>query len=103
MLPRSLVSVSCSRCCVAPGSVLWFLIGFSLSYGDDVGGFIGNLDYSLLLNLPLDDCVPRFSRTLPVTAYVTFQMMFALMVPVIITGAWAEKLNFRVRAPRWIV
>eukprot|EP01094_Clydonella_sp_ATCC50884_P027977 TRINITY_DN8270_c0_g1_i1.p1 TRINITY_DN8270_c0_g1~~TRINITY_DN8270_c0_g1_i1.p1 ORF type:complete len:463 (-),score=129.86 TRINITY_DN8270_c0_g1_i1:103-1347(-) len=77
------------------GSVMWFIIGFALTFGDDVGGFIGDMEYTFLVELPLIKCVPRYSSTIPASVFVTFQMMFALMVPVIITGAWAEKLNFR--------
>jgi len=77
------------------GSVLWFTIGFALTFGRDVGGFIGDLNYFFCIDLPLRKCLPFYSSTIPASVFMIFQMMFAIMVPVIITGAWAEKLNFR--------
>jgi len=79
---------------MAIGSILWFIFGFALTFGEDHGGFIGDLDYAFFVDVDMDKCFSA-GPTIPTTVYALFQMMFALMVPVIVTGAWAEKLNFR--------
>ena len=81
------------------GSVLFFIIGFSLSFGPSVGnaGVIGNLDYAFLVAVPLDNCLPTLAPTIPGTnviliddnllnspagiMFAAFEMMFALMTP----------------------
>lgn len=86
---------------IAIGSTLYFLAGFSLSFGPTVGGFahggiIGTLKYSLLLNLNTNDCHPEFSGadSIPGLLYFAYQMMFAIHTPLIVTGAWVEKMTF---------
>jgi Amt family ammonium transporter len=77
------------------GSLLWFFIGFSLVFGPSkLGGFIGDpTTFAFFHKVPTNnvDCL-AIAPNLPGSLYATFQMMFALMVPVIVTGAWAEKL-----------
>jgi Amt family ammonium transporter len=77
------------------GSILWYVIGFGMVFGyPSIGGFIGNpLDHIFFVSLPWDSCF--CGQTIPAPLFATFQMMFALMVPVILTGAWAEKLTFQ--------
>jgi Amt family ammonium transporter len=79
---------------VAIGAVLWFFIGFSLTFGPSVNGFIGNFEYCMLLKIEARDCFPN-APTIPAIMFVSYQMMFALMVPVLVTGAWAERMHFR--------
>eukprot|EP00658_Telonema_sp_P-2_P032327 TRINITY_DN23962_c0_g1_i2.p1 TRINITY_DN23962_c0_g1~~TRINITY_DN23962_c0_g1_i2.p1 ORF type:complete len:761 (+),score=203.38 TRINITY_DN23962_c0_g1_i2:200-2482(+) len=75
------------------GSTLWYIVGFSLTFGESGGGFIGSpWTYLFWRDVYYDDCFSGHS--IPMTLFATFQMMFALMVPVIITGAWAEKFSF---------
>eukprot|EP01102_Stenamoeba_stenopodia_P017791 TRINITY_DN642_c0_g1_i1.p1 TRINITY_DN642_c0_g1~~TRINITY_DN642_c0_g1_i1.p1 ORF type:complete len:504 (-),score=91.80 TRINITY_DN642_c0_g1_i1:166-1677(-) len=77
-------------------SVLWDLFGFSLVYGEDKGGIIGNFQYSLLLNVPYDGCFPREpANKLPAAAFAMFQMMFACITPLLLTGAVAERLKVK--------
>ena len=77
------------------GSILWYAVGFGLVFGSpSYGGYIGNpFDHVFFISLPWDSCF--CGQTIPAPLYATFQMMFALMVPVILTGAWAEKLTFQ--------
>ena len=77
------------------GSMLFFAFGFSLVFGNSHGGFIGDSSYLFLSNISASQCIPEFSTTIPGLLYVSFQMMFAVMVPVIVTGAWAEKMTFK--------
>lgn len=78
---------------VSIGSLLWYLVGYSLTFGESAGGFIGNpATYGFFANVNSHDCLP--GQTIPHTLFASFQMTFALMVPVIITGAWAEKFKF---------
>jgi Amt family ammonium transporter len=74
-------------------SVLWVLIGYSLSFGKDVGGIIGNLDWALFRGVsgqPNAD----YAATIPHTLFAAFQMMFAIITPALITGALVERMKF---------
>jgi Amt family ammonium transporter len=91
---NSLSVIGQSLCGLAIGSILWYMIGFSLTFGPSQGGFIGDPStYVFWRGVELDECFD-IAPTIPKTLYASFQMMFALMVPVIITGAWAEKFSF---------
>ena len=72
----------------AIGSLLFFAVGFSLIFGPSSGGFIGGTQYFFLLGLSPLECMPNMlaSDTIPVYLFAAFQLMFALMVPVIVTG-----------------
>jgi Amt family ammonium transporter len=77
------------------GSLMWYFIGFGLVFGvPSFGGYIGNpFDHVFFVSLPWDSCF--CGQSIPAPLFATFQMMFALMTPVILTGAWAEKLTFQ--------
>ncbi|KNC53550.1 ammonium transporter [Thecamonas trahens ATCC 50062] len=75
-------------------SVMFFLVGFSLIFGDDKGGFIGGLDYVALKGFDPSTCFGRVA-TLPSTLYALYECMFAVITPLLITGAFAERLTFR--------
>lgn len=77
---------------MAIGSLLWIFIGYSLTFGPSQGGFIGNFDNAFMIDVHVNDCLP--GMTIPAIVFAAFQMMFALMTPVIVTGAWAEKMTF---------
>ncbi len=73
--------------------VQWALIGYSLAFGPDIGGIIGGLKYVGLAGVgpePFD----TYSKTIPHATFMIFQMMFAIITPALITGAWAERLKF---------
>jgi len=76
-------------------SVLWVILGFSLAFGEDVGGgLVGALDHVGLANLAE---IPGFgdgALSIPPMAFVAFQMMFAVITPALITGATADRLKF---------
>lgn len=74
-------------------SVQWVLIGYSLSFGPDVGHFIGNLHWLGLNHVGLSPDAD-YGATVPHQAYMVFQMMFAIITPALISGAIAERMKF---------
>jgi len=79
------------------GSMLWFLGGFSLVFGPSLcsAGIMGRLDNAFFLDVRTDTCYPNSGgRSIPGLIFAAFQMMFAVMTPVIVTGAWAERMSF---------
>jgi ammonium transporter, Amt family len=73
-------------------SVLWIVVGFSLAFGDDVGGFIGNPSTYFMFQNVLD--APVFG-TIPLVLFALFQLKFAIITPALITGTFAERIRFR--------
>jgi len=73
-------------------SVIWLVYGYSLAFGPDVGHFIGNLDYAFLKNVGLEP--GPYSETIPDLLFCAFQLMFAIITPALITGAFAERMKF---------
>lgn len=74
-------------------SIQWVLIGYSLAFGPDVGHFIGNLSWAGLNGVGFAPN-PDYAPTVPHQAYMMFQMMFAVITPALITGAFAERFKF---------
>ena len=70
-------------------SVKWALFGYSLAFGATHGGFIGGLDFIGLRGL-----AGQTHGTVPALAFVAFQMMFAVITPALISGAFAERMKF---------
>jgi Amt family ammonium transporter len=74
-------------------TVLWVVAGYSLAFGPDVKGLIGNLDWAFLRGVggaPNADYAP----TIPHTAFMAFQLKFAIITPALIIGAFAERMRF---------
>lgn len=79
-------------------SLLWVVVGFSLAFGESIGGiktgFIGNpLTYFMFNNvtgLPIAD----FAATIPFALFALFQLKFAIITPALITGGFAERIRF---------
>jgi Amt family ammonium transporter len=74
-------------------SLQWVLFGYSLAFGPDVGGVIGNLDWFGLNGVGGKPC-PAYSATVPHSAFMIFQCMFAVITPALIIGAFAERMKF---------
>jgi ammonium transporter, Amt family len=73
-------------------SVLWALIGYTLAFGPDKGGIIGGLDF---LGLSGVGAAPSaYAPTVPATTFMVYQMMFAVITPALIAGAFAERMRF---------
>jgi hypothetical protein len=77
-------------------SVQWVLWGYSLAFGPDFKGWgiIGDLSWVGLKGIGLAPN-PDYAPTIPQLAFVTFQMMFAIITPALITGAFAERKRFK--------
>ena len=78
-------------------TVVWMLAGFSLAFGDDIGGLIGNLKFFGLFNL--GQGTTHFGLTIPDNVFMVFQMMFAIITPALIAGAIAERMKFNA----WVI
>ena len=74
-------------------SVMWFVFGFSLVFGPDQQGLTGNLDYVFLKGVPYNDSLP-FAPTIPGVLFAKFQLMFAAITPLLLTGVIAERMKF---------
>ncbi|MBI3608700.1 MAG: ammonium transporter [Nitrospirae bacterium] len=74
-------------------SVIWVLWGYSLAFGPDKGGWIGGLEW-FGLNGVGGDPNADYAATIPHQAFMIFQMMFAVITPALITGAFAERMKF---------
>jgi ammonium transporter, Amt family len=73
-------------------SVQWLVIGYTLSFGPDVGSFIGNLDHLFLAGVGQEP--GPFAATIPSLTFMMYQGMFAIITPALITGAFAERIRF---------
>ena len=74
-------------------TIQWVLFGYSLSFGPDIGHFIGNLDWIGLKGVGFEPNAD-YGPTVPHQAYMIFQMMFAIITPALISGAIAERIKF---------
>ena len=75
-------------------TVIWFAVGYSLCFSGDVGGVICNLDKAFLNGVTLDSPAP-LNKTIPEIVFVAYQMMFAIITPALITGAFANRVSFK--------
>jgi Amt family ammonium transporter len=76
-------------------SVTWVLVGYTLAFGKDFNGWglIGGLDNIGLKGIGTDP--GPYAKTIPATAFALFQMMFAIITPALIIGAFAERKRFK--------
>lgn len=78
---------------VALISIQWVLWGYSLAFGPDKGGIVGSLAWFGLKGVGLDP-YPDYAATIPHQAFMVYQLMFAIITPALITGAFAERMKF---------
>jgi Amt family ammonium transporter len=78
---------------VALISVQWVLWGYSLAFGPDHGGIIGGLQWIGLRGVGAEP-YDAYAKTIPHSVFMLFQMMFAIITPALITGAFAERKKF---------
>ena len=74
-------------------SIQWIVIGYSLSFGPDWHGLIGTLDWFGLNGVTYAPN-PDYSSTIPHNLFMMFQLMFAILTPALISGAFAERMRF---------
>jgi Amt family ammonium transporter len=75
-------------------TVLWFLFGYSLCFSGGEGGIIGNFD-KVFLNHVSPDSIYSADKRFPEIVFIAYQMMFAIITPALITGAFANRITFK--------
>jgi Amt family ammonium transporter len=76
-------------------SMMWFIFGFSLAFGpNESNGWIGNLDFAFLKGVPWDHALEGYAPTIPGMSFVQFQMVVAVVTPLLLTGVIAERMKF---------
>ena len=75
-------------------TIIWLVYGYSLAFGPDVGHVIGSLKWAFLDGVGFEPD-PTYSSTIPHQLFMVFQMMFAILTPALITGAFAERFKFK--------
>src|SRR5258706_9983980 len=80
-------------------TVLWWAFGFSMCFsgdlksGTDIAGIIGNFHWAFLKGITLDTPAP-LNPSIPLLVFCAYQMMFAIITPALITGAFANRVKF---------
>ncbi len=74
-------------------SITWVVFGYTLAFGPSQGGLIGGLDHLFLRGVGVEP--GAYATTIPAMLFVAYQMMFAIITPALITGAFAERKSFR--------
>ena len=73
-------------------TILWYAVGFSLCFSGGEGGIIGNLDMAFLSGV--DPMTPFGDGQIPMFVFFAYQMMFAIITPALITGAFSNRVRF---------
>src|SRR5687767_2794340 len=96
MVHRKNVISTMIKSVVATGvvSILWIFVGFSLSFGDSLGGFIGNPATFLFFKDVASGAPWSLAPTIPLALFAIFQLMFAIITPGLVVGAVAERIRF---------
>jgi Amt family ammonium transporter len=76
-------------------SVVWIVVGFSLAFGESIGGFIGNPTTFFMFQNVLDGNPWSLAPTIPLVLFAFFQLKFAIITPALITGTFAERIRFK--------
>ncbi len=74
-------------------STLWFIVGFTLVFGPTQGGIIGGLDHVFYNGVKVHEGY-GVNVTIPGVTFATYQMMFAVITPLLISGAFAERMKY---------
>ena len=75
-------------------TIVWWAYGYSLCFSGGVGGVIGNLDKAFLAGVSLTTPSPFGAGNIPEFVFMAYQMMFAIITPALITGAFANRIRF---------
>src|ERR1700754_277939 len=76
-------------------SVVWIIVGFSLAFGDSLGGIIGDPRTFFMFQNVLDGKPWSLAPTIPLVLFAFFQLKFAIITPALITGTFAERIKFK--------
>ena len=84
------------QCFIALGivSIVWIVVGFSLAFGESIGGVVGNPLTFLLFRGVSEAPDAALSPTIPLLLFALFQLKFAIITPALISGAFAERIRF---------
>ena len=74
-------------------TLIWWMFGYSLVFSGGQGGVIGNLDHAFLRGIAPTD-VLSINNNIPLLVFIAYQMMFAIITPALITGAFANRVKF---------
>jgi Amt family ammonium transporter len=80
--------------CMAIITVIWVVFGFSLAFGDSIGGIIGDPRTFFMMNNVIDGKPWVLAPTIPLVLFAIYQLKFAIITPALITGAFAERIRF---------
>lgn len=75
-------------------SIVWYVVGFSLAFGDSLGGFVGNPMTHFMFNGVGTAAHKSIATNLPLVLFAAFQLKFAIITPALITGSFAERVRF---------
>jgi Amt family ammonium transporter len=75
-------------------SIIWVVVGFSLAFGDSIGGIIGNPATYFMMDDILAQKPWPLAPTIPLVLFCFYQLKFAIITPALITGAFAERIRF---------
>jgi ammonium transporter, Amt family len=75
-------------------TIIWVLIGFTMAFGPDIGGIIGGMKYVFLQGVGMEPNA-TYGATIPFLTFFSYQQMFAIITPALITGAFADRVNFK--------
>ena len=77
-------------------TVLWFAFGYSMAFGPSLGGIIGNpTTYAFLHGVTINSMYTGNNAGIPLIVHIAYQMMFAIITPALITGAFANRVAFK--------
>ncbi len=76
-------------------TVLWISFGYSLCFSGGEGGIIGNFDQIFLKGIPFDQMYAGAGNIYPTYIFIAYQMMFAIITPALITGAFVNRISFK--------
>jgi len=76
-------------------TVMWIGVGYSLSFSGGEGGIIGNLDHVFLRGIAIDGAFGQQGQQFPEYIFIAYQMMFAIITPALITGAFVNRVSFK--------
>lgn len=75
-------------------TIIWFAVGYSLCFSGGEGGIIGNLDMAFLAGTSIHSVFGEGDGAIPLYVFVAYQMMFAIITPALITGAFTNRVRF---------
>ncbi|MCC7440453.1 MAG: ammonium transporter [Bdellovibrionales bacterium] len=80
--------------CMGLVSLIWVVVGFSLAFGESLGGIVGSPSTYLFFRGVGGATHPDLSPTIPLALFALFQLKFAIITPALVTGAFAERVRF---------